>query len=253
MTACVTLCAALCLALVSGCGGDDPKKASSSPSTATSSASEPTATEATSSPSETPTASASPSPSVTPGAPLRSRLLTAAELPGFNDEYLWKQGATAPEDPSTSFGTCQRFGILSIGAEKAVVRRFTPAIPEAVATDRAGELVATFPDANTARRAFSVLKAWRGKCADRLKTHKTSKIGGLQSVPVDGGSAGWYLLTYGPVKGDPDAKFFDAQGMTVVGSRIAMVSMVLAGQDYNYEPGQEPMVLALQRAAQKLR
>jgi hypothetical protein len=40
--------------------------------------------------------------------------------------------------------------------------------------------------------------------------------------------------------------------MAVVGSRIAMVSMVLAGQDYGYEPGQEPMVAAVQRAARLL-
>ena len=31
-----------------------------------------------------------------------------------------------------------------------------------------------------------------------------------------------------------------------------MTSMVLAGQDYNYEPGQEPMVTAVKRAAAKL-
>ena len=40
-------------------------------------------------------------------------------------------------------------------------------------------------------------------------------------MPV--GTAGWYLLTYGPVQGDPDSQFFDAQGMALVGSRIAMV------------------------------
>ena len=69
---------------------------------------------------------------------------------------------------------------------------------------------------------------------------------------MDGGTGGWYLLTYGPVAGDPDASFFDAQGLAVVGTRIAMVEMVLAGQDYNYEPGQEPMVAAVQRAAGRL-
>jgi hypothetical protein len=59
-------------------------------------------------------------------------------------------------------------------------------------------------------------------------------------------------VNYGPVPDDPDAQFFDAQGMAVVGSRIAMVEMVLAGQDYNYEAGQEPMVTALQHAAARL-
>ncbi len=56
-------------------------------------------------------------------------------------------------------------------------------------------------------------------------------------MPAGAGQAGWYLLTYGPVPGDPDARFFDAQGTALVGSRIAMVSMVLAGQDYDYPAG----------------
>jgi hypothetical protein len=40
--------------------------------------------------------------------------------------------------------------------------------------------------------------------------------------------------------------------MAVVDARIAMVSMVLAGQDYTYRAGREPMVQAVQRAAQLL-
>ena len=71
-------------------------------------------------------------------------------------------------------------------------------------------------------------------------------------MPAGAGQAGWYLLTYGPVPGDPDARFFDAQGTALVGSRIAMVSMVLAGQDYDYPAGREPMVAAVQHAARKI-
>ena len=49
-----------------------------------------------------------------------------------------------------------------------------------------------------------------------------------------------------------DAAFFDAQGMAVVGTRIAMVEMVLAGQDYNYEPARSRWSPAVQRAARLL-
>lgn len=238
------------VATLTGCGDDPSSKA------------EPAATSASSSPS-TPSdepSSASPSPSTSPssstdpgGRTLSSRLLSAARLPGFNAEFRWAQGPTGPEDPSTSFGTCQRFAITSIGAEHAIVRRFRPSGPgSAGSRDRAGELVAAFPDDQTARRAFAVLSAWRRQCADRLKRFPRSKVGALQDVPVGGGTGGWYLLTYGPVTGDPDAQFFDAQGMAVVGSRVAMVSMVLAGQDYDYPPGREPMVVALRRAARLL-
>jgi hypothetical protein len=260
-------CAALCLGAVTGCGGTAPTDtASSSDSQTTTSPTtgEPTPSTSTPTPPSTPTTppttapstaagtSATPSPSAptTPG--LAGRLLSAQELPGFNADYLWTQGRTAPESPSASFGTCQRFSVLSIGAERALVRRFRPAAGDAAPGDRAGELVAEFPDNLTARRAFAVLKAWRARCADRLRGHTRPKVGALQDVAVPGGTGGWYLLTYGPVPRDPDAQFFDAQGMAVVGSRIAMVSMVLAGQDYDYEPGKEPAVAAVQRAAAKL-
>ena len=245
-------CLAVSVLALAGCGGEPASEPSPS---ATSAAS---GTPSSESPAESPSTSASESasepaePSVAPGgSTLRSRLLTAAELPGFNPEFRWTQGRTAPEDPSTSFGTCQRFAITSVGAERALVRRFRPA--GAGSADRAGELVATFPDSQTARRAFAVLEAWRTQCADRLRKWQRSEVGALEDVDVGGARSGaWYLLTYGPVPGDRDAGFFDAQGMVRVGSRIAMVSMVAAGQDYNYERGQEPMVAALQRAAQKL-
>jgi hypothetical protein len=179
------------------------------------------------------------------------RLLGAAEVPGFNDEFHWQERATGTSEPGALFGTCQRFGLTSIGAESVALRSFRPAGPGG-GTDQAGELVAEFPDSTTARRAFAVLKSWRATCGERLKDRQQVRVGGLKDVPVDGGTSGWYLVKYGPVAGDPDALFFDAQGMAVVGSRIAMVEMILAGQDYNYEPGQEPMVAALQRAAAKL-
>ena len=42
------------------------------------------------------------------------------------------------------------------------------------------------------------------------------------------------------------------RSVAVVGSRIAMVSMRLAGQDYSYEAGREPMVAAVRQAARAL-
>lgn len=250
--------AVACLVLVSGCGGTGSTSASSSPSgsstgsstassTSTSSVSPSGAASSSSTPS---TPSASPSSAASPRT-LRARLLGAAELPGFNAGYRWRATGTAPESPSSSFGTCQRFSTTAIGAERAVVRRYLPAARSATG-DKAGELVATFPDALTARRAFAVLTAWRSRCADRLRQHTRPHVGSLQDVSVPGGTAGWYLLTYGPVPGQPDAQVFDAQGMVMVGSRIAMVSLALAGQDYNYAAGHEPMVAALQRAARNL-
>jgi hypothetical protein len=177
-------------------------------------------------------------------------LLTAREVPGFNPEFRWKNGRTRNGEPAKGFGTCQRFPMTSIGAERTVVRTYVPGPKQS--HDLAGELVASFPDEMTARRAFEVLKSWHARCAGRLPGRQLRRVGRLQGVPLDEGTGAWYLLTYGPVASDPDAVWFDAQGITLVGSRIAVVKLAVAGQDYNYEAGQEPMVSAVKRAAAKL-
>lgn len=181
---------------------------------------------------------------------LRGKLLTAREVPGFNAEFRWKDGRTRNGEGAKPFGTCQRFSMTSIGAERTVVRTYQPGPKQS--HDLAGELVASFPDEVTARRAFEVLKSWRGRCADKLPGRELRRVGGLQDVPLKTGTGAWYLLTYGPVASDPDAVWFDAQGIALVGSRIAVVKLAVAGQDYNYQRGQEPMVAAVKRAAAKL-
>lgn len=204
--------------------------------------------------SQTPSSSASSSASASPAptGALTDRLLPAEQVPGFNEQYRWVAGGTRTREGRDLFGTCQRFGITSIGATSVAVRDYRPAEPaQGDAPDPAGELVAEFPDTATARRAFAVLKSWRAQCADRLPG-KRAHVGELESVQVDGGTGGWYLLTYRPPGGSPDEAIFDAQGMAVVGTRIAMLKLRLVGQDYNYDAGQEPMVAAVQRAAGRL-
>jgi hypothetical protein len=244
-----------CLATfaLAGCSGQDEPE--DPPVTRATTSTSPTAPEETGSsapaePSSTPADPSSTPAEATEAPGLAARLLAAADLPGFNDEYRWEDGTTRPQEPTRLFGTCQRFAMTSIGATEVALREFEPADPGA--PDSAGELVAEFPDSATARRAFEVLKSWRAKCAGKLKRHDRAEIGRLEPVDVDGGTGGWYLLSYGPPPGDPDAGYFDAQGMAVVGSRIAMIEMVVIGQDYNYEQGQEPAVAAVQRAAAKL-
>lgn len=262
--------AVLCLVTVTGCSGgsDEPGSEPSSPGTGTTSgataepstpAPSPTdSVEATPTPTPTPTPTETPSGSPSPTDPaapvaggLRGRLLAGADLPGFNEQYRWATASTGPERPEEPAGTCQRFAITAIGAERSVVRRYRPVDQRAAGTDRAAELVAEFPDELTARRAFSVLEAWRRGCAQRLG-ERTARVDPLEPVAVPSGRAQWYLLTYGPVRGDANARYFDAQGMAQVGTRIAMVTIRLAGQDYNYERGSEPMVEALRRAAARL-
>ena len=210
---------------------------------------------ATAAPSETAaetSAPPSPSPSVSAAPPrltLADRLLPAAELPGFNDGFTWSAGATRHDEPEL-FGTCQRFAITSIGAMRVAVRDYASA--NGGEDTVGGELVADFADEKTGAGAMDVLRAWRSKCAEKLRGHVDPRVGELEPVGIEDADAGWYLLGYGTPDGSPDERWFDAQGLVRVGARIALVRLSVLGQDYNYEPGQEPMVAALRQAAAKL-
>ena len=198
--------------------------------------------------SESPEPSAPSSEPAASGA-LADALLPAEDVPGFNEEFTWEEGTTESAEPAGLAGTCHQFELMSIGAEEVAYRTYLPSGGD---DSTASELVAEFPDEMTAKRAFEVLKSWRQKCGGNLKDFDRSEVGQLQAVDTEAGEGHWYLLTYGPVEGDPDSGHFDAQGLVRVGDRIAVVRLDLVGPDYNYEPGQEPMVAAVQAAASRL-
>jgi hypothetical protein len=207
----------------------------------------------TGSPAESPATSTSPAAATGPGAKrtLPDRLLAASEVPGFEDGFAWRVASTRRTEGREPFGTCHKYAMTSIGAMRVAVRQFTP--KHGSDADTASHLVADFADGSTARRAFEVLKSWRAQCGEELSEYQQRDVGKLQSVDVPGGVAGWYLLTYGPASGENDGDaYFDAQGMTRVGKRISVLQMRLVAQDYDYPPGQEPVVEAVRTAAGKL-
>lgn len=183
---------------------------------------------------------------------IRGKLLTAEQLPGFNDEFRWSVRSTRMREGKQPFGTCHKFAMTSIGAEKVVVRSYAPTQVSPGST--ASHLVAEFADKVTARRVFEVLKSWARQCDEELREYDRSTVGRLKSVPVEarGALGHWYLLAYGPAPGDPDAGYFDAQGLARVGRTIAALEMRVVGQDYNYPSGKEPMVTAVQNATTRI-
>lgn len=233
--------------LLAGCGdrgaeagpGDGASVAEESPTE------EPTPTESSepSEPTEEPTESPEPAGSLT------DALLPGEEVPGFNDEFQWSDGPTQETEPAELAGTCHRFELTSIGAEQVAYRTY-----DAVqgGDSQASELVAQFPDDETAARAEQVLQSWRKGCAKNLKKFDSVDVGDLTDVPVEGGAGSWYMVSYGPAEDDPEAGYFDAQGIVHVGNRVAVLRMALIGQDYNYTVGEEPMVGAVQAAAARL-
>lgn len=247
------------LLVAAGCSGsDEADEPAAAGATSATSATSPAGT-----PSPTPTASVTPSATATPEptpssqAPeepstaggLPDALLTADQMPGFNAQYTWSPGRTRSKEPSVPIGTCHRFDLLSIGATEVRHRTFTPPAGDG---SMAQQAVAAFADPETARRAYQTLLAWRKSCPEVLKSYPRSDVSLFEDVPVVEGEAGWWLAAYGPVGDDPNEAAFDAEGIALVGDRIAVVHLVSYGQDYIYDDGQEPAAVAIRRAAEQL-
>lgn len=205
---------------------------------------EPTPTETPTTPTPTPApTSTAPTASVTP-TPTASGpeaiLLAASELPGLNDEFRWTEQRTGAAG-TDGFGLCQKFDLNSIGAMDTRERVFTGDGASA------GQQVAEFADAQTAGRASKVLQSWHADCGARVRGRKV-RVGPISNVTVDQGRGWHYLVSYTRA----GEGHFDALGHVVDGTRLTLIRMAHTGQDHNYDPGQDPMEVAVKAAAAKL-
>jgi hypothetical protein len=231
------------LLLASGCTDSDGR-----PSTAQTPQS-PTVHSSSSAPSPTPT-NAAPAPP-RESTPLIDRLLPTSLVPGLNEQWKWQEGETG--EPTTDpFGLCAQTApgadLLSIGASEVVARTYFP--PDD-SDDSAAEQIAEFPDARTAQTAWTVLASWHKRCGRTLSADNKLEVGPFVSVPVEQGTARWYLLSWTP-PGEETGRF-EAFGMVLTGTRIAVLRMDNGGQDHDYPPGEEPMVGMVGHAANWLR
>ena len=250
----VAASAIVCSGALSGCSisrddePDPPSNGSSEPATATSEPSAQPSTSASPStePSPSPTAS---TPATTPGTTLAAALLAAAELPQLNDTSAWTERRTGPAG-ARPFGRCQRFSLLDIGAVDVVERTFTTG-PNTT-RDTAGQQVAEFPDSQNAVRASKVIEAWHRACARRVKGRNV-KVRPITDVAVPTGRAWWYLVSY-ERRG---TGHFHSLGLVLsntqpTNTRMTLIRMAHDGQDHNYEPGMDPMELAIKAASARL-
>jgi len=232
--------AAVFLLTLAGCGDDTSRTSGDAtgddPSAPTESTTE--ATEPTEAASDDPSDGTSSSTPADPG--LESRLLTADEMPGVNDETTWTVDSTGPED-GTTLGECQRFDFVSLGATEAVARTFS-SNQETVA---AGQVVAKFADAKSAWRAHQVLKKWRATCADQIEAGDV-EVGDLRTLSVSAGQADAYLVRYGDT--GAEAQHWAGTGISRRGPLLSLVHVELVGQDYNYPAGEEPAALGAMSA-----
>jgi hypothetical protein len=207
-----------------------------------SAAPEPTPTQ-TEEPSETPSATQTPTAGTSAtGAPDPSAaLLGAADLPPLTASSPWSEKGTTVPAP-TSFGACQQFDLLSIGAMSIVERSFTGG-----AGDTAGQQVVEYPDAQNTVRASKVLEAWHDKCKGQIKGSNV-KIGPITSVTVPKGKAWWYVASWN--RGGTG--HFHEFGVVFNRNRMTLLKMDHAGQDHDYASGKDPMELAVKAASAKM-
>ncbi len=218
---------------------DEPgtAKASESPEATETVTEEPT-TSASPSSTSSPSTSASPTSSAAPTP--EAALLTAAEMPQLNSTSPWKVRRTGPAG-MRPFGLCQKFDLVSIGADSAVERTFTHE------TDTAGQQVAEFADAQTAVRASKVLEAWHRDCAGRVRGQNV-RVRPITSVAVSNGT-GWNYLVSFERRG---TGHFHSLGLVLSGTRMSLLRMDHDGQDHNYDPGKDPMELAVKEASARM-
>ena len=255
------LAVAVLLATSAGCGSDKqestPQPPSDPPSAAAASETPSESPSESSTPTEAPSQTASQTPSETPsGTPTETAtsgppaldmlLLPGSGLPGFNDTWTWAVKGTGPQ--RSPFGICQRVSMQDLGADETVVRRYQPA--GGLTGGTGGHLVSRFVDDRSASQTMQVLQSWHNRCKERLDRFETARVSRMTSVKTSRGTASWYLVTH--AKPDADEGRFDALGVLRDGSTVELLLLNLEGQDYNYEPGKEPMVRALRNAADQL-
>lgn len=236
LTACLVLTA-------TACGGRDGEPSGAEPGTQPG-VSVPSASQtASAEPSPTISASSEPTASASPET-LTDRLLPTGEVPGLNATWRWQDGETGPAG-SEPFGLCAKVDLASIGAGDVVERSYFPPVDT---DDSAGEQVAEFPDATTTGRAVAVLRSWHQKCAARVEGAGV-KVRPITTVSTTAGTGFWYLVSYS--EGNDEGRFH-AFGVSVVGTRVAVLTIDNGGQDYNYPVGREPMVAMVRAAAGRL-
>jgi hypothetical protein len=252
--------------LVGACADDGDLRNTSDEPTAASTTATPTASEsAGESPSEsaseslTPTpssSSATPTPSptqtVTPAPQLTAALLPAGEITGLNDQWRWREGETRTAEPASGqLADCVRFSLAAIGASEAVTRSHLPPAHAADARASAFQVVARFPDEQTAVRVMQVLRSWHESCQRRLNqvSDQSHRVSEAESI---GAGADAFAYLHSAPGSTPDTTQFEDVGQVRVGRLISLVVVRLDEQDYNYDARRTPAARTLSAAAKRL-
>jgi hypothetical protein len=253
--ACSVLAAMALVGALAGCSGGSDDATAPDESSATTSGGptdqptgEPTSTSSSSEFTQGPTQN----PNGSRGSRAKASRIPAGELPGLNDTWTWRVESQGPGPGESAPSLCTLSSLESVGAKSSYRTDYDSAVSKSA---HATVITAVFPDLQTATLAKTVLRSWQAQCARRLKhqfSYENVTVGPIGKVQTDVGVGEEWLSSFGPVAGHADEAWFQGEGFVADGDTLTYVVIASIGQDYNYEPGQQPVELALAVAGAKL-
>lgn len=204
-----------------------------------------------------------PRPTVTDTNPVPSaalsdeNLLTDGQAIYPNGGSDWRVRDTYPGDGQSAFSPCAQQSMAGLGAEQVFKRDFDFVVlpsEEIEPTLHLNEIIAEFPTAADAEAAAGSIRGWLRDCLPPGAEEYGAGPFTTVPLPVDG-TAEVQLSTYGPVDEsiDPfgDFAYFLETGVVVSGDRVAVLTQIVPGQDYNWPEG-TPVEQMIPDAAQQL-
>jgi hypothetical protein len=201
-----------------------------------------------------------PSPSISdpvPSAPLSAEnLLTEQDAIWYDAGTDWELNDTYPGDGQSTPNPCFQRSFAGMGASSVFQRDFQWKDRVIGGKDPGpylNEIIGDFGSPAKARAVYQQIQGWYHDCLPI--DAKSFDPGTFTPVdlPVDG-EAAHALSTYGPVikQLDPygDESWYLDTGLVVSGARIALISALSHGQDYNFE--RTPVEQMLPAAAERL-
>lgn len=217
---------------------------------------EDTAADAGDNPTETPTSTPADAPELTTAA-----VLTDDDTV-YSDGADWFRTGAADGDGQDVFNPCARESLKGTGATRVArgdfeLRSSAAQAPE-VDGDFMVEVVGEYPDEAAATAAYDDVTGWLAHCSPRPQGMAEYRAQKPRPVTVEGATAQIVDATYGPVPKelDPtgDMAYIMETGLVRVGNRLAVLTSVIVGQDYNFldEDGGTPVNRMLPKAAARM-
>ena len=216
--------------------------------------------------SGSPAGSASPGGTPSGAALSASNLLTSADAIYPNGALDWVESSTASRETTPAANACWQGSMTARGARATVQRDFVLVTMEGGDSDadaRMNETVAEFATEAEAQKAYEDVLTWFDGCSPKGSTSYRSNP--FESVSLPGQAEGVTgLAIYGPITAAPGtaydpadqdgAGWFLEMGVVHDGDRVAIVSHLIGGLDYNWpaEDGGTPVQRMLPVAADRL-